>query len=337
MGHRDDVAMLVAGRGIQGIRRSMGAVLRGRWSLVYLVDVGMSTTVAAVAGRLLRLRIVVDTGDASYALARSKGVRGPASLSAVWLGEKAALTSAHVVVIRGRAHARLLGKSRVTRYIPDLPPVTARPKSGDAARTRLALNGTTVIGLVGSINWAPRLGISYGWDLVEALAHLPADHRALIVGDGDGLERLKDRARALGVAERCTFPGRVSRADVADLIAAMDIAISTQTNDAVGAVRTTGKLPLYLACGRPVIASHVGEAGELLGPLGWTLRYDGVVDTCYPRRLAAAIARWPRDPAARRKRQEEALALAREHFDQRTWIRELDSLLADLLGPTGSP
>jgi hypothetical protein len=297
---------------------------------VYLVDVGLSTTVAALAGRFLGSRIVVDTGDASYALARSKGVRGPISLAAVWLGERAALSSAHVVVVRGRAHKRLLGK-RCTRYIPDLPPVTAQPQAGNATRVRLGLHDATVIGLVGSINWAPRLGTTYGWDLVEALVYLPDDHRALIVGEGDGLDRLKQRARLFGVEDRCLFVGRVPRAEVAELIAAMDIAISTQTNDAVGAVRTTGKLPLYLACGRPVLASHVGEAAELLGPLGWTVRYDGTVDPTYPRRLAAAIAAWPRDAAERRTREEQALRLARAHFSHATWVAEVDGLLAELL------
>jgi hypothetical protein len=44
----------------------------------------------------------------------------------------------------------------------------------------------------------------------------------------------------------------------------MDICLSTQTNDVVGWVRTTGKLPLYLAAGRYVLASRVGEAARVL-------------------------------------------------------------------------
>ena len=35
----------------------------------------------------------------------------------------------------------------------------------------------------------------------------------------------------------------------------MDVCISTQSNDLVGMVRTTGKLPLYLAYGKYVIAN----------------------------------------------------------------------------------
>jgi glycosyltransferase involved in cell wall biosynthesis len=112
----------------------------------------------------------------------------------------------------------------------------------------------------------------------------------------------------------------------------MDAAISTQSNDAVGAVRTTGKLPLYLACGCPVLASHVGEAARLLGPLGWTIPYDGTVDRSYPERLAQAVDRWAADPAGTPARREQALSVYREAFDPepvraRVW-GVVDELLA---------
>src|SRR3954451_1836814 len=94
----------------------------------------------------------------------------------------------------------------------------------------------------------------------------------------------------------------------------MKMAISTQSNDLAGQVRTTAKLPLYLACGCPVIATDVGEAAALLGPHGWTLPYAGVVDRSYPPRLAAAIEAWRGDPEGEPERRQLALRLARE-FD----------------------
>jgi glycosyltransferase involved in cell wall biosynthesis len=95
----------------------------------------------------------------------------------------------------------------------------------------------------------------------------------------------------------------------------MDVALSTQTNDLVGQVRTTGKLPLYLACGLPVLASHVGEAAALLGPVGWTLPYHGVVDRDYPTRLAEKIEVWRLDPDGEQDRRQTATRLAAEAFD----------------------
>jgi glycosyltransferase involved in cell wall biosynthesis len=294
---------------------------------LYLVDVGISTTAAAVCGRVLQRRVVVDTGDAVYALARSLGDRSMLGQLLVGAGEQLALRSAHHVVVRGRAHSERI--RRPTTFIPDVAPASARPVPAGELRATLDLQGAFVVGLVGSLILAPRLGVSYGWDLVEALPHTSSETVALIVGDGSGLAQLKARAHALGVADRCRFVGRVDDNRISEYVSAMDAAISTQTNDLVGAVRTTGKLPLYLACGCPVIASHVGEAALLLGPLGWTLRYDGVVDRAYPARLAQRLKAWQADSAGAAERRRGALAMAVAAFDVETMRARLDDVLTD--------
>ena len=128
--------------------------------------------------------------------------------------------------------------------------------------------------------------------------------------------------------DRCRFVGRVP-ADEAHLYAsAMNAAISTQTNDVVGRVRTTGKLPLYLACGCPVIASDVGEAAILLGPHGWTLSYGGVVDESYPARLAALIEDWRSDPAGEAERRRIARQIFEAEFDAEEMRERLRGVIA---------
>jgi hypothetical protein len=299
--------------GPRGVAAALGAVLGSRARVLYLVDVGKSTVPLAVLGGLLRKRVVVDTGDAGFALARSLGERGFASLALVGAGERIALRSAHEIVVRGRAHA--VRVPRPATHIPDLAPPGTGPVSGAEIRRELGLEGAFVVGLVGSLILSRRHRISYGWDLIEALARTDASVQALIVGDGSGLEPLRRRADALGVSARCRFAGRVPVARVGAYIGAMNAAISTQTNDLVGRVRTTGKLPLYLASGCPVIATDVGEAALLLGPHGWTQSYAGVVDRSYPERLAAAIETWRLDPEGEPGRRRLALRIAAEEFD----------------------
>ena len=51
-------------------------------------------------------------------------------------------------------------------------------------------------------------------------------------------------------------------------LGALDVVLSTQSNDVVGQVRTTGKLPLYMANGRFILATDVGEASLVL-PDAW--------------------------------------------------------------------
>jgi glycosyltransferase involved in cell wall biosynthesis len=288
-------------------------VAKSHARIVYLVDVGMSTTTAAVVARLLRKSVIVDTGDAAFAIARSVGGRSLVGLALVGAGEEITYRCAQHVVVRGREHLPMVPRSAT--HIPDLPPADAKPVPATALRQALAIDNSFVVGIVGSIVRAPRLGITYGWDIIEALALTTAEVSALIVGDGTGLEQLEARAEELGVASRCRFIGAVHSTKVFEYVSAMDVGISTQSNDVVGRVRTTGKLPLYLACGCPVLASHVGAAAELLGPLGWTLPYDGVVDVSYPARLAAAIDAWSADTCGQEQRRVAALNLAREAFD----------------------
>jgi glycosyltransferase involved in cell wall biosynthesis len=327
---RKDTEVLFAGSGTAGAVRALRAIVRARPRLTYLIDVGISTAVAAPAARLLGSRVVLDTGDLAFALARSTGSRSYLGLAAVWAGERLLLGLSSHVVVRGTAHLSMLA-DRPASYAPDMAPEHARPAPGDAIRERLGLQGAFVVGLVGSLVRAPRLEISYGWDVIEALPRTSPRVHALIVGDGDGLPQLRLRARQLGVAERCRFPGYVEPEAIAEWIGAMDAGLSTQSGDAVGAVRTTGKLPLYLACGCPVLASDVGEARRLLGPLGWTIPYSGVVDRGYPVRLAERIQRWADDPLGAPRRRRQAIELSRTAFNPDRVRQSVNDVIEPLL------
>ncbi len=291
---------------------SVWTVLTSRARVLYLVDVGRTTAPAALLGRLLGRRVIVDTGDACLALSRSLGDHSFAGLLVVGIAEQLTLRSADEIVVRGRAHvARVPGHAT---QIPDLAPPGAGPTSASALRTGLGVEDRFVVGLVGSLILSPRLGISYGWDLIEALHRTDREVVALIVGEGSGREALSRRARELGVEDRCHFVGEVPADRICEHVCAMDVALSTQTNDVVGQVRTTGKLPLYLACHRPVLASHVGEAARLLGPHGWTIPYRGRLDRAYPERLAAMIENWRLDRRGAEDRRELAAQISRSEF-----------------------
>jgi GT2 family glycosyltransferase len=308
----------------QGVLRVTWAVLSSGSRNLYLIDVVKTTTVAALLGRLRGRRVIVDTGDVVFALARSLGDRSFLGLLAVGVGEGLALHCAERTVVRGRAHARLV-PGPVT-HIPDLAPPGSGPVPAEDLRRELGLEGGYVVGLLGSLILSRRLGVSYGWDLVEALAHTDPRVRALVVGDGSGRAVLEARAQELGVAERCRFVGAVGPERVCRYVCAMDAALSTQTNDVVGQVRTTGKLPLYLACERPVLATHVGEAARLLGPHGWTIPYWGRLDRDYPPRLAERVEAWRADPDGEAGRRALAARLAGE-FDPATMRARLRELL----------
>ncbi|MFS8087105.1 MAG: hypothetical protein ACMG6H_15840, partial [Acidobacteriota bacterium] len=93
----------------------------------------------------------------------------------------------------------------------------------------------------------------------------------------------------------------------------IDICLSTQTNNLVGQVRTTGKLPLYLATGRYILASDVGEAAILLGR-EMRVDYEGDKDLEYPQKLKRRIETIMEHPEMLSVAANN-VALAKKHFD----------------------
>jgi glycosyltransferase involved in cell wall biosynthesis len=283
--------------------------------VVYVFDLALAGVAAALLHRLRRgTRFIVDTGDAITALARA--LRSPLGVAATAVLERVALKTADHIVVRGSFHQELLAREHIpSTVIPDGVDLSLfTPRDGTAARRALGLGDALTVGIVGSCVWSPALQIAYGWDMVELLGlvrDLPV--KALLVGDGNGISHLRQRAKDLRVEDRIVFAGRRPMSELPDLLSACDVCLSTQTNDIPGNVRTTGKLPLYLACGRYVLASDVGQARYVL-PEEMRLPYEGTVDRAYPARLAARV----REIAGQRARLElgaGGVAIARQHFD----------------------
>jgi glycosyltransferase involved in cell wall biosynthesis len=154
--------------------------------------------------------------------------------------------------------------------------------------------------VLGSLVYSPRLQICYGWDLIGALTRLRDQPiHGLVIGDGNGLPWLRAQASEAGVLDRITFAGRIPYAEVQPALRLFDFALSTQTNNLAGQVRTTGKLPEYMAAGRFVLASRVGDA-EVLLPEPMLVDFHGTVDRAYPERLAERMRRVQADPGLQR-------------------------------------
>lgn len=244
---------------------------------------------------------VLDTGDVVFEMARRSGVERIWRWPLLWAGERCAWKGSSVVVVRStcfQEYLRGLGYPRVEVIRDSFHPGPSPGADAVAAlRRSLGLEGFFVLGVMGSLVWSPRLKICYGWDLVEAMAllrDLPV--RGLIIGDGNGRERLERKAEALGVLDRIHFTGRIPYDQLPLYLRVMDVGLSTQTNNLPGQVRTTGKVPEYMAAGVFVLASRVGEAARLL-PDEMLLDYAGEVDASYPGRIAAKLRLLHGNPA----------------------------------------
>ncbi len=320
----------------KGILSFIQSALKFRPAIIYVMDTAYTGVLAGcIAKKLIGCKLITDTGDVAYELAKSTGNYSKAQLALINWIEQMALKNSDYLVVRGSYHKSWLEKQGIEKvvFIPDGVDLdTAKPVEATSLRTKLGLDNNLVVGLVGTMSWSERHQMCYGWDIIEALGLLKdIPVRALLVGDGDGRPILESRAQELGIAERVVFTGRIPYDEVSHYLSAMDVCVSTQSNDLVGMVRTTGKLPLYLAYGKYVIATDVGEASRVLPHVGCLLPYNGVRDDRHPARLANQLRRLVVEPQLLRL-SEKAKQVARDNFDYEILTSRVEKICCNLVG-----
>ncbi len=308
--------------------------------LLYVLNTALPGVPLAIWKRLTSgIPYVLDTGDVIQEMARRSGIGAGGRLPLLAIIEQSAWRQADRIVVRGTRHrdylhARGLPATLIRDgYAEDQEVSPARIQ---ALRSQWKLEGRFVVGLMGSLVWSPRLKICYGWDLIRALAELrDLSLSAVIIGDGNGRPWLEAEAQRLGVQDRLIFTGRIAYSDVPAYMRLLDVALSTQTNNLPGQVRTTGKIPEYMAAGCHILASRVGEA-ELLLPDAMLVPYEGEVDLAYPHRLAERIRGLATHPEQRELRLTlPAIAAATCSYEvlSRDWIAVMNEVLTGMGHP----
>lgn len=319
----------------KGILPFIQSALRFRPDVIYVMDTAYTGVLAGnAAKRLLGCKLVTDTGDVAFELAKSSGTYSAKQLALINWIEQMALKNSDCIVVRGSYHKSLLESQGVSNvvFIPDgVDTNVGKPVDATVLRKELSLEDSLVVGLVGTMVWSEKHQMCYGWDVVEALGLLKdVPVKALLVGDGDGRAILERRAQELGVSDRIVFTGQVPYHDLPRYLCAMDVCVSTQSNDLVGMVRTTGKLPLYLAYGKYVAATDVGEGRRVLPGIGCLLPYEGVRDDNHPAHLAAHLRKVLAQPELMQI-DEKAMKVAKENFDYTMLAQRVEKVCRELV------
>lgn len=146
------------------------------------------------------------------------------------------------------------------RYHPDV--------GGSAVRDALGLHGKTVVGFIGTFDrWhgAPVLVDAIGRLLTERPA-LRESVACVMIGDGPEFEMVRLRVAELRLGDVVHLTGRVSQEQGPAYLAACDILASPHVRNPDGSAffGSPTKLFEYLAMGRVVVASRLGQIGEVL-------------------------------------------------------------------------
>ncbi len=105
-----------------------------------------------------------------------------------------------------------------------------------------------------------------GTDVLLQAAQLLTRRRDVrfVIGGFPNLERYQARARALGIADRVLFTGRIPYEDAPLWLSLGDVAVEPK----MSATEAAGKVLNYMAMGLPVVAFDIPVMREYLGDLG---------------------------------------------------------------------
>jgi len=206
-------------------------------------------------------------------------------------------------------------------------PQVFRPDiDGMPLRRRLGLTGRFVAGFVGTFG---------AWHGVEVLARAVrptvkrnSDVHFLIIGDGKLRPEVERILQEDGVASSVTLTGSIPHRDVPEYLAASDILLSPHVHNADGSTffGSPTKLFEYMAMGKPIVASGVGQIGQVIhnGVNGLLMDHRNHED------LAEKICLLAEDKALRQRLGSEARADAVERYSWKENARHVVEAVAAL-------
>jgi glycosyltransferase involved in cell wall biosynthesis len=207
--------------------------------------------------------------------------------------------------------------------------------AGSRSRLRRSLGipeDAIVFGIAGSLIWSKRWQYCYGHELVQAVlaARNPAI-RVLIVGDGEGLDHLRELAGSQ-LGKTIFLPGRVPRDQVPEYLAAMDAVTLPQSVDNVGSFRYTTKLSEYLSVRVPLITNQIPASYDLDYGGVWQLPGTSPWDPCFVQALTNLMDRV--SPEAIEKKHA-AIPSGLAVFDRLRQIRTTGDFINEILAAPG--
>jgi glycosyltransferase involved in cell wall biosynthesis len=164
---------------------------------------------------------------------------------------------------------------------------------GSRIREKYGLGQAPVVLYMGQLASA-----AYAHLLLEGLPMIQKevqDVRLLVVGGGQLLPQLQGHARILGIDQRTIFTDYVPHDEVPEFVAAADVAVAPFHDNEITRCKSPLKVAEYMAAGKAIVASRVGEVPTMLGDSGKTVLPKSVVG------IAEAVTDYLKHPQMRRE------------------------------------
>lgn len=199
-------------------------------------------------------------------------------------------------------------------------------RTGDRAgfRKRLGLSDCKVVAYAGTF-WVVE-GVA---KLIEAMSLVGQEHSdARLVIAGGRSTSASDDVPALvgrfGLSDKAILLGHIKLSEVVDLLAAADVLVVSKIDHLANRAGLATKLAEYLAAGRPVVASNIGDVSLYL-------RHNEHALLCEPgnaRELAESISTLLSDPSLADRLAEQGRRVAVEAFDTRSNVERMLAAIA---------
>jgi len=178
------------------------------------------------------------------------------------------------------------------------------------ARKRLDIRADALVAA-----WVGRLSREKGADvMLDALAVSDPKWHLSIIGEGDELDRLRQQAAELRIADRISWHGHIANAG--SLITAFDAFVLSS--------RTEGTPIVLLEAMNarvPIIATRVGGVPDVVSS-----SHALLVPPEQPELIAEALSQVERDPSAAIARSVRARERLAESFSRARWLGEIDAV-----------
>lgn len=108
----------------------------------------------------------------------------------------------------------------------------------------------------------------------NVILHKNPDISFMIVGEGFMKGNLKSLALQLGISDKVIFTGAVPHYEIPLYISAADVCVAAFKDTKAARCKSPLKIVEYMACGKAIVASSVGEARRMLGGVGVLVQPD---------------------------------------------------------------